>query len=301
MKTKINKANKKQDAGSNLRNGVFWGIFVVFLVVAGIACWWLYAAVTGGLDFLGIGDSVGSAELVKLKEATEKSVKSNDDIIAKGREEQKTAIPDSDASAEFDHLVFSSNMIVIDKDYDSIKSKDECAKQYDRLKKLDDYTAKMTSVVTRMGDEKRSKPLADAKSTLSGIRDQITSFASGLSEDSLPSDKKNLKSDLNNLLGKVDTTLQSGNIDQVNELANKLNSMKKTIQDAQAEKSASDSRTQSAQVEQDALNKTYSSFKEKVQALQNVPSIRSKGLKAVCEMAGGVYSGSDAQGECSEK
>ena len=95
--------------------------------------------------------------------------------------------------------------------------------------------------------------------------------------------------------------LQSGNIDQVNELANKLNSMKKAIQDAQAEKSAGDSQAQSNQAEQDVLNKTYSSFKEKVQALQNVPSIRSKGLREVCELAGGVYSGSDTQGECSEK
>lgn len=300
MKTKINKADKKQDAGSNLRNGVFWCIFVVFLVVAGISGWWLYEEVSGGLTDTGIGN-VKSADLAKLKEATEKSVKSNDDMIAKGREEQKTAIPDSAASADFDHLVFSSNMIIIDRDYDSILSKEECDKQYARLKKLDDYTTKMASAITRMGDEKHSKPLADAKNTLAGIRDQMTSFVSGLSEDSLPSDKKNLKSDLNNLLGQVDTALQSGNIDQVNELANKLNSMRKTIQDAQAEKATSDSQTQSNQAEQDALNKTYSSFKEKVQALQNVPSIRSKGLKAVCELAGGVYSGSDTQGECSEK
>lgn len=300
MKTKINKADKKRDEGNNIRNGVFWCIFLVFVVVAGIAGWQLYGEVSGGLTRSGISN-VKSADLAKLKEATEKSVKSNDDMIAKGREEQKTAIPGSAASDDFDHLVFSSNMIVIDRDYDSILSKEECDKQYARLKKLDDYTTKMASVITRMGDEKRSKPLADAKDALTGIRDQMTSFADGLSEDSLPSDKKNLKSDLNNLLGRVDTTLQSGSIDQVNELANKLNNMKKAIQDAQAEKSAGDSQAQSNQAEQDALNKTYSSFKEKVQALQNVPSIRSKGLRAVCELAGGVYSGSDTRGECSEK
>lgn len=300
MKTKINKSDKKQNEGNNIRNGVFWCIFVVFVMVAGIAGWRLYEGVSGGLANSGIGN-VKSADLVKLKEATEKSVKSNDDMIAKGREEQKTAIPDSAASDDFDHLVFSSNMIVINRDYDSILSKEECDKQYARLKKLDDYTTKMASTITRMGDEKRSKPLADAKNALTGIRDQMTSFANGLSEGSLPSDKKNLKSDLNNLLGQVDTTLQSGNIDQVNELVNKLNNMRKVIQDAQVEKSAGDSQDQSSQAEQDALNKAYSSFKEKVQALQNVPSIRSKGLKAVCELAGGVYSGSDTQGECSEK
>lgn len=297
---KTNKADKKQDTGNSLRNGVFWCIFVVFLVVAGIAGWWLYGEVSGGFAHSGIGN-VKSADLAKLKEATEKSVKSNDDMIAKGREEQKTAIPDSAASDNFNQLVFFSNMIVIDRDYDSILSKEECDKQYARLKKLDDYTTKMASTITRMGDEKRSKPLADAKNALAGIRDQMTSFVSGLSEDSLPSDKKNLKSGLNNLLGQVDTVLQSGNIDQVNELANKLNNTKKAIQDAQYRKATSDSQAQSNQAEQDALNKTYSSFKEKVQALQNVPSIRSKGLKAVCELAGGVYSGSDTQGECSEK
>lgn len=281
-------------------DGVFWCLFVVFLVVAGIACWRIYGEVTGGLHSFG-AQGISSAEMAKLKDATEKSVKRNDDMIAKGREEQKTAIPNSTASAEFNDLVSTSNMVAINKDFSRDISQGECDKQYERLKKLDSYTNKMSTVITRMEDEKRSKPLADAKSALSGIKDSMASYLAGVSDDSLPSDKKNLKSDMSSLLSQVDTVLQSDDIAQVDELANKLNSKKKEIQDAQAEKSASDSQAQDNKTEQDVLNKTYSSFKDKVQALQNVPSIKSKGLKAVCEMAGGEYEGTSTQGECYEK
>lgn len=293
-----------QDDGCSRGNGVFWCLFVVFLLAAGIACWQIYGEVTGGLHSFG-AKGISGAEMAQLKEATDKSVKRNDDMIAKGREAQKTAIPDSEASTEFNSLVSSSNMVAINKDFSSDISEEECTKQYERLKKLDSYTDKMSTVITRMEDEKRSKPLADAKASLTGIQKQLTTFLAGLSDDSLPSDKQSLKSDLNNLLGQVDTALQSDNITKVDELINKLNSKKKEIQDAQAEKSESDAQAASdadAQKEaQDALNKTYSSFREEVQALQNIPSIKSKGLKYVCELAGGEYEGTDSQGECYEK
>ena len=289
-----------QDDGRNRGNGVFWCLFVVFLLAAGIACWQIYGEVTGGLHTFG-AKGISSAEMAKLKEATDKSVKRNDDMIAKGREAQKTAIPDSEASAEFNSLVSTSNMIAINEDFSRDISQGECDKQYERLKKLDGYTTKMSTVITRMEDEKRSKPLADAKSALSGIKDSMTSFLAGVSDDSLPSDKENLKQDMQGLLNQVDTALQSDDISQVDELTNKLNSKKKEIQDAQAEKSASGAQAQDDQTEQDALNKTYNSFRDKVQALQNVPSIKSKGLKYVCELAGGEYEGTATQGECSEK
>lgn len=291
---------EEQDGRSSRGNGVFWCLFVVFLVVTGIACWRIYGEVSGGLHSFG-AQGISSAEMAKLKEATEKSVKRNDDMIAKGREEQKTAVPNSTASAEFNNLVSTSNMIAINEDFSRDISQEECDKQYERLKKLDGYTTKMSTVITRMEDEKRSKPLADAKSALSGLRDSMVSFLAGVSDDSLPSDKKNLKSDLEGLLGQVDTVLQSDDISQVDELTNKLNSKKKEIQDAQVEKSDSDAQAQDNQTEQDALNKTYNSFKDKVQALQNVPSIKSKGLKYVCELAGGEYEGTATQGECYEK
>ena len=51
MKTKINKADKKQGEGNNIRNGVFWCIFLVFVVVTGIAGWQLYGEVSAPLGY----------------------------------------------------------------------------------------------------------------------------------------------------------------------------------------------------------------------------------------------------------
>lgn len=300
MKSK-NKGQKSSERRSE--NGVFWCFFVVFILIAGTTGWFVFSEVRGELTSFGFG--VSDSELAKVKEATDKSVKSNADMIAKGREEQKTAVPGSKASADFDHLVISSNMVAVNKDFSRKMSKDECTKQYDRLKKIDDYTNKMSVAIARMEDEKRSKPLADAKRSLSDVRDKMTSFLSGVSDDSLPSDKKNLKSDMNNLLSQVDTVLQSDDIDQVNELVNDINSKKQEIQDAQEKKSAGDSQAKNSKSEKESerevLSRNYRSFSEKIQALQNVPSIKSKGLKYVCELAGGEYEGTDTQGECYAK
>lgn len=101
------------------------------------------------------------------------------------------------------------------------------------------------------------------------------------------------------MLGTVDGLMQSDDKDAINTVSNSISKLLESIKTSQnAKKTDVEKEKRKAEQDDAALQAAQGiqSFKDRVQALQNIPSVRDKGLRAVCELAGGTYSGTCEEG-----
>lgn len=229
-----------------------------------------------------------------------------DSTNQKAAEALKTAVPTSKAATELTSLQSKLDLMSVsdEREYYTMSSVD-VDRQNSRVAEARKVLSRINNCITRIDEEKKAKPLADAKNALSAVRDQAEGIYNSLDENSLKDADKHYKSDLQALLGTVDGLMQSDDKDAINTASNSISKLLESIKTSQnakktdVEKEKRKAEQAEKQAQDDAALQAaqgIQSFKDRVQALQNIPSVRDKGLRAVCELAGGTYSGTCEEG-----
>lgn len=157
-----------------------------------------------------------------------------DSTNQKAAEALKTAVPNSKAATELISLQSKLDLMAVsdESEYYTMSSVD-VDRQNSRVAEARKVLSRINNCITRIDEEKKAKPLADAKNALSAVRDQAEGIYNSLDENSLKDADKHYKSDLQALLGTVDGLMQSDDKDAINTVSNSISKLLESIKTSQ--------------------------------------------------------------------